>query len=105
MMQDNSGIKHEEKVKSIIGFLNNVVSEPVKSLIIVDMIQRLGIKPLLQEQIKAILQWQYTYFTSLNHGKDDIYEIALWFRLLRQEGYHVPAGLLPMNFKSIAIAK
>jgi len=104
-VQDDSGIKHEEKVKSITGFLNNVVSEPVESLIIVDMIMRLGIKSLFQEQIKAILQWQYTHFTSLNHGKDDVYEIALRFRLLRQEGYYVPAGLLPTSFKSIAIAK
>ncbi|KAK3431799.1 hypothetical protein EUGRSUZ_E03602 [Eucalyptus grandis] len=56
------------------------------------MIQRLGIKPLFQEQIKAILRWQYTHFTSLNHGKDNVYEIALRFRLLRQEGYDVPAA-------------
>ncbi|KAK3431929.1 hypothetical protein EUGRSUZ_E03062 [Eucalyptus grandis] len=92
-MQDDSGIKHEEKVKSITGFLNNVVSEPVESLIIVDMIMRLGIKSLFQEHIKAILQWKYTHFTSLNHGKDDVYEIALRFRLLRQEGYYLLAGL------------
>ncbi|KAL3740500.1 hypothetical protein ACJRO7_021734 [Eucalyptus globulus] len=90
---DNSGTKHEEKIKSIIGFLNNVGSEPVESLIIVDMIQRLGIKPLFQEQIKAILRWQYTHFTSLNHGKDNVYEIALRFPLLRQEGYDVPADV------------
>ncbi|XP_039169739.1 (3S,6E)-nerolidol synthase 1-like [Eucalyptus grandis] len=90
---DNSGTKHEEKIKSIIGFLNNVGGEPVESLIIVDMIQRLGIKPLFQEQIKAILRWQYTHFTSLNHGKDNVYEIALRFRLLRQEGYDVPADV------------
>ncbi|KAF8030058.1 hypothetical protein BT93_E2474 [Corymbia citriodora subsp. variegata] len=91
--QDDSGIKHEERIKSIIGFLNNVVSEPVESLIIVDMIQRVGIQPLFQEQIKAILRWQYTHFNSLNHGKDDVYEIALRFRLLRQEGYYVPADV------------
>ncbi|KAK3431796.1 hypothetical protein EUGRSUZ_E03606 [Eucalyptus grandis] len=57
------------------------------------MIQRLGVKSLFREQIKAILRWQYTHFSSLNHGKDDVYEIALRFRLLRQEGYHVPADV------------
>ncbi|KAK3431525.1 hypothetical protein EUGRSUZ_E03571, partial [Eucalyptus grandis] len=57
------------------------------------MIQRLGVESLFREQIKAILKWQYTHFSSLNHGKDDVYEIALWFRLLRQEGYRVPADV------------
>ncbi|XP_039169796.1 (3S,6E)-nerolidol synthase 1-like [Eucalyptus grandis] len=57
------------------------------------MIQRLGVKSLFREQIKAILTWQYTHFSSLNHGKDDVYEIALQFRLLRQEGYCVPADV------------
>ncbi|XP_030451897.1 (3S,6E)-nerolidol synthase 1-like [Syzygium oleosum] len=90
---DDSRIKHEENVKSLIEFLNKVVNEPVESLIIVDTIQRLGIKSLFREQIKAILQWQYTHFSSLNHGKDDVYEIALRFRLLRQEGYYVPADV------------
>ncbi|KAL3740496.1 hypothetical protein ACJRO7_021730 [Eucalyptus globulus] len=90
---DDSRIKHDEKTKSLIDFLNKVVNEPVESLIIVDMIQRLGVKSLFREQIKAILRWQYTHFSSLNHGKDDVYEIALRFRLLRQEGYHVPADV------------
>ncbi|KAI6704858.1 hypothetical protein NL676_007820 [Syzygium grande] len=90
---DDSRIKHEKKVKSLIDFLNKMVNEPVESLIIVDTIQRLGIKSLFREQIKAILQWQYTHFSSLNHGKDDVYEIALRFRLLRQEGYYVPADV------------
>ncbi|KAK3431526.1 hypothetical protein EUGRSUZ_E03572 [Eucalyptus grandis] len=90
---DDSGIKHDEKTKSLIDFLNKVVNEPVESLIIVDMIQRLGVESLFREQIKAILTWQYTHFSSLNHGKDDVYEIALRFRLLRQEGYRLPAGL------------
>ncbi|XP_039169799.1 (3S,6E)-nerolidol synthase 1-like [Eucalyptus grandis] len=57
------------------------------------MIQRLGVESLFREQIKAILTWQYTHFSSLNHGKDDVYEIALRFRLLRQEGYRVLADV------------
>ncbi|XP_030519147.2 (3S,6E)-nerolidol synthase 1-like [Rhodamnia argentea] len=90
---DDLGIKHEEKIKSLTEFLNEVVNEPVESLIIVDTIQRLGVESLFREQIKAILRWQYTHFSSLNHGKDDVYEIALRFRLLRQEGYYVPAAV------------
>nr|WNI01966.1 terpene synthase [Psidium guajava] len=91
--QDDLRIKHEEKVKRLIDFLNERVNEPVESLIIVDTIQRLRVNSLFREQINAILQWQYTHFTSLNHGKDDVYEIALRFRLLRQEGYHVPTDV------------
>ncbi|XP_039169735.1 (3S,6E)-nerolidol synthase 1 [Eucalyptus grandis] len=93
LLLDYSGIKHDEKTKSLIDFLNKVVNEPIESLIIVDMIQRLGVKSQFREQIKAILMWQYTHFSSLNHGKDDVYEIALRFRLLRQEGYRVPADV------------
>nr|WNI01969.1 terpene synthase [Psidium guajava] len=90
---DDLRIKHEEKVERLIDFLNEVVNEPIKSLIIINTIQQLGVESLFREQIKAILQWQYTHFSSLNHSKDDVYEIALRFRLLRQEGYHVPADV------------
>lgn len=55
----------------------------------VDAILRLGIEYHFQEEIETILKRQYMIFSGHDH---DLYEAALRFRLLRQNGYHVSAG-------------
>lgn len=60
----------------------------------IDTVQRLGIDYYFQDEIEQILQRQYIIF--FTHGGDrhnDLQEVALRFRLLRQQGYHVSPGL------------
>ncbi|KAJ9168991.1 hypothetical protein P3X46_020463 [Hevea brasiliensis] len=61
-----------------------------QGLAMVDAIQRLGVEHLFQAEIDAILQRQYMMVPK-THNDTDLHEAALRFRLLRQEGYYVPA--------------
>ncbi|RVW13889.1 (3S,6E)-nerolidol synthase 1 [Vitis vinifera] len=47
------------------------------------------------------IRWKRQYMKAGTHGESiqDLYEVALRFRLLRQEGYHVPADVFN-NFKN-----
>ncbi|TKY66666.1 terpene synthase 13 [Spatholobus suberectus] len=58
----------------------------------VDAMQRLNIDYHFQEEIEAFLGRQYVNCNVIKGGYgNDIHEIALSFRLLRQQGYFVPA--------------
>ncbi|CBI41006.3 unnamed protein product, partial [Vitis vinifera] len=65
----------------------------------IDAIQRLGIDYHFKEEIEAVLQRQYMKAGTHGESIQDLYEVALRFRLLRQEGYHVPADVFN-NFKN-----
>lgn len=58
----------------------------------VDTLQRLGIDYYFQEEIEAFLKRQYMIFSAPGNHQHDVYEVALRFRLLRQEGYQVSQG-------------
>ncbi|GAB4831049.1 hypothetical protein Ancab_005061 [Ancistrocladus abbreviatus] len=60
-------------------------------LTMIDSIQRLGIDYYFREEIKEVLDRQYVANYD-DHGCD-LHEVALRFRLLRQEGYNVPADV------------
>jgi hypothetical protein len=80
--------------------LRDLGEDPVEGLNMIDAIQRLGIDHYFQEEIGAILHRQYV--ESISHGDfgQDLHEVALSFRLLRQQGYFVPAGGYYFLFKS-----
>ncbi|XVE51208.1 hypothetical protein DITRI_Ditri02bG0021200 [Diplodiscus trichospermus] len=59
----------------------------------VDAIQRLGIDHHFQYEIEKVLKKQYMLPPTKVRHDYDLYEVALRFRLLRQEGYFVPAGV------------
>ena len=66
---------------------------PFESLYMIDAVQRLGIDNYFQEEIGAILHGHYVNYVA--HDGDcghELQEVALRFRLLRQQGYYVPAG-------------
>eukprot|EP00257_Ricinus_communis_P025575 XP_025012989.1 probable terpene synthase 13 isoform X1 [Ricinus communis] len=60
-------------------------------LAMIDAIQRLGIDHHFQDEIDEILQRQYTIPSYYNDN--DLHGLALRFRLLRQGGYNVSAGV------------
>lgn len=61
------------------------------NLALVDTLQRMGIEHHFHEEIQSILQKEYEesacFIKYQTHN-----DVALCFRLLRQEGYHVSAG-------------
>lgn len=59
----------------------------------IDTVQRLGIDYYFQDEIEQILQRQSIVFSNHGDRHNDLQEVALRFRLLRQQGYYVSAGL------------
>jgi len=77
-------------------FQKLIGEDPMESMYMVDTIQRLGIEHHFEEEIEAALQKQHLIFSShlsdfANNHK--LCEVALPFRLLRQRGHYVLAGL------------
>ena len=67
--------------------------DQLEELIIIDTIQRLGLEHYFRNEISAALQRHYTKVCTLEEdGGADLHEIALCFRLLRQEGYKITTG-------------
>jgi hypothetical protein len=58
----------------------------------IDAVQRLDVDKYFQEEIEAILHGHYVKHVSHGDCGHELHEVALRFRLLRQQGYHVPAG-------------
>ncbi|KAH7545848.1 hypothetical protein FEM48_Zijuj01G0137200 [Ziziphus jujuba var. spinosa] len=84
--------RHGKKLEVFRHVLSKVGEDPLEGLKMIDAVQRLGIDYYFQEEIGAILQKQFMMF---NHNRDCNYclhEVALRFRLLRQEGYFASAG-------------
>ncbi|KAI3745450.1 hypothetical protein L1987_58562 [Smallanthus sonchifolius] len=74
---------------------NLLESGPYKTLEIVDALQKLCINHYFQQEIDSILKMLYSKMSnSLDyiHGQS-LYEVSLNFRILRQEGYYVPADV------------
>ncbi|TXG49651.1 hypothetical protein EZV62_025526 [Acer yangbiense] len=89
-------VKHERKLKVFKQILIEVGEDPFEGLAMIDAVQRLGIDYHFQGEIEQILQRHYMIITNgstTHHHQHNLQEIALRFRLLRQEGYNVPADV------------
>ncbi|KAM7486356.1 hypothetical protein LguiA_002365 [Lonicera macranthoides] len=76
--------------------LLKVGEDPLEGLMLVDAVQRIGIDYYFQNEIDAILEREYVNFTnssSRERNYQDLFHISLSFRLLRQQGYYVPADV------------
>ncbi|XP_050222326.1 probable terpene synthase 13 [Mercurialis annua] len=81
---DYISIEIERKIRAFKHMLRNVGEDEV--LVMIDAIQRLGIEHHFQDEIGSILQ---RIFDDYHIQTNDLRNLALRFRLLRQEGYYV----------------
>ncbi|KAL6316127.1 hypothetical protein AAG906_015957 [Vitis piasezkii] len=58
----------------------------------IDAVQRLGVAYHFEQEIEEALQHIYNSFHDLNDIDGDLYNVALGFRLLRQQGYNISCG-------------
>ncbi|XP_024986107.1 R-linalool synthase QH1, chloroplastic-like [Cynara cardunculus var. scolymus] len=86
--------------KSVKTMIQEVVGNPLKTLELVDNLQRLGISYHFEEEISQVLEMIYNdyYKTQEQWNGMDMNLKALGFRLLRQHGHHVPQEMF-LNFK------
>ncbi|KAE7995497.1 hypothetical protein FH972_000281 [Carpinus fangiana] len=93
-------VQHAQKMEACRHVLRKIGEDhPFESLYMIDAVQRLGIDNYFQEEIGAILHGHYVKYVA--HDGDcghELQEAALRFRLLRQQGYYVPADIFN-NFK------
>ncbi|CAI0409327.1 unnamed protein product [Linum tenue] len=66
-----------------------------KTLDLIDIIERLGIDYHFEKEIELIFRQEYVKITSDgdNYNDDDLYTVALRFRLLRQHGYNISSDI------------
>nr|QCI62369.1 terpene synthase [Chrysanthemum indicum var. aromaticum] len=86
----------KDAVKMMIRKAGNLL----RTMELVDELQRLGISYLFEEEISNLLETIYYNYYKFpeNWNKIDLNLKALGFRLLRQHGYHVPQEIF-LNFK------
>ncbi|XP_040988311.1 (-)-germacrene D synthase-like isoform X2 [Juglans microcarpa x Juglans regia] len=78
----------EELKENVRTMLMATVEKPSQKLNLVDAIQRLGVSYHFGNEIQAILQQlQKTHESDDHEYNDDLYTVALLFRLLRQDGH------------------
>ncbi|KAK4286038.1 hypothetical protein QN277_002650 [Acacia crassicarpa] len=78
----------KEKVRKLI---LAPIEDLTEKLNLIDNIKRLGVSYHFESEIEQILQNMHNNPPPLK-GKD-LHTISLWFRLLRQQGYHAPSDI------------
>ncbi|CAL5361993.1 unnamed protein product [Camellia sinensis] len=80
--------QQKEEVRKMLVAAND---QPSQKLNFIDAIQRLGVSYYFESEIETALQ--HIYKTDYDHhddkANDDLYTVALLFRLLRQQGYSI----------------
>ncbi|KAG9451846.1 hypothetical protein H6P81_004750 [Aristolochia fimbriata] len=83
--QDFSHTRNLQEVRRVIA----EETDPSKSIAIIDALQRLGIDYHFQEEIDSLLRLHFITLSSSGSNFSDLHDVALGFRLLRQQGYFV----------------
>ena len=99
LLQNEFQMEHAKKVEEVRSVLKEVGEDTLKALLMIDAVQRLGIDYHFHGEIEAVLERLYTKFNG-SDCHNDLYELALGFRLLRQEGYYVSASRFSLLFFS-----
>lgn len=72
--------------------LSATACEASPKLQLIDAIQRLGVAYQFDEEIKNTLKVIYDNYSHDWPHYNDLYDTALWFRLLHQQGFNVSSG-------------
>ncbi|RDX90560.1 putative terpene synthase 2, partial [Mucuna pruriens] len=93
----NENVKHQaqilkEKVKRMFQSLNQNI---IQKLNFIDLVQRFGVSHHFQQEIKQALEQIHDIYTENNNIIEDseLHSLALLFRLLRQQGYHISSNV------------
>lgn len=78
--------------------LTSPVEKPSQKLNLIDALQRLGVSYHFENEIEETLQQLHMtlHDSDDQENDDDLYIVALQFRLLRQQGYYISCGKLPL---------
>ncbi|CAL9017341.1 unnamed protein product, partial [Prunus brigantina] len=91
--------KAEERIQELKENVKRMIMAPVpkipsQKLDLIDQIQRLGVSHHFENEIEEVLQQIHkNSYDDPQGGDDDLYTAALYFRLLRQQGYNVSCDM------------
>ncbi|KAI3500694.1 hypothetical protein L1887_36518 [Cichorium endivia] len=97
--EGDNDAKHAKLVKHIRRLIPKVNDDGFEDLMMIDALQRLAIDYHFGDEINLLLTWrnmQYNNTDLFQH--QNLYEISLCFRILRQNGFHVSPDFF-MRFK------
>lgn len=84
----------KEKVSKMLVLMNESATRPLEEANLIDSIQRLGLYHHFEHEIGEVLQ--HIHNSYVENGaitlNEDLHCVALVFRLLRQQGYHILPG-------------
>ena len=72
--------------------LITAAGNPAQQLNYIDAIQRLGVAYHFEREIEEALKHIYDNYYDVEHKDDDLYNVSLQFRLLRQQGFNLSCG-------------
>lgn len=97
--QEENASKVVNLVKRVRRLIAEVDDDRFEDLIMVDALQRLAIDYHFQHEINIILRKRYMQFTNKDLVASlNLYETSLCFRILRQNGFQLSAGMKNFNF-------
>ena len=84
----------QELKEEVRRMLTSPVEKLSQKLNLIDEIQRLGVSYHFENDIKKTMQQLHMTLHNPNghENDDDLYTVALQFRLLRQQGYRISCG-------------
>ncbi|CAI9279801.1 unnamed protein product [Lactuca saligna] len=94
-------IKYYEHLQEVRNLLKQVQDEPLKPMDMVNALQKLCINHHFKEEIDSILKKHYTKIFNghVSNHDQSLYEVSCNFRILRQQGYYIPADNVFAGFK------
>ncbi|KAL4619300.1 hypothetical protein ACB092_06G069100 [Castanea dentata] len=89
--EDNLKLQVQEMKEGVRRMLTSPLEEPSQKLNLIDLLQRLGVSYHYENEIEKTLQQLHRtlYDRDDQENVDDLYNVAIQFRLLRQQGYYI----------------
>ncbi|KAI3457016.1 hypothetical protein Pfo_013679 [Paulownia fortunei] len=82
--------RQKEKVRKLLA---QILDDSSHKIELIDAIQRLGVGYHFEKEIDKSLRHIHETYPEYNSKDKDLHVVALRFRLLRQQGYHVPCDV------------
>ena len=97
--EDNLKQQVQELKEEVWSMLTSPVEKPSQKLNLIDALQRLGVSYHFENEIEETLQQLHMtlHDSDDQENDDDLYIVALQFRLLRQQGYNISSGKFPLS--------
>ena len=91
----------DELKEDVIKELLASAAHPSKQLSLIDELQRLGVAYHFEREIQEALQYIFATYNGYNELEDDdVYNVALRFRLLRQQGFNASCSETHVSFST-----